>query len=120
MTLVEDDLRSDVLGSTANGESAALGQELGKAEISEFEVAIIGNEKVFRLEISEDDIFAVKVLKAGGDGGCIEAGLVSSEGLHVSEVSEEFATVDEFQDQIEMLGILGESFEGDDEGVVDL
>jgi hypothetical protein len=62
----------------------------------------------------------MKIFEAGGDYGTIKAGLVGGEGLHIAKVGEEFSSVDEFKDEIEISGILGESFEGDDEGVVDL
>lgn len=62
----------------------------------------------------------MKVLKAAGNCGGIESGLISSEGLNISEVSEEFSSVDEFEHQIEIFGVLGKTFESDDEGVVDL
>jgi len=62
----------------------------------------------------------VEVLEARGNGGSVEPGLVGSEGLYVSEVVEEFSSVDELKDEIEIFGVLGESFEVDDEGVADL
>ncbi len=62
----------------------------------------------------------MEIFKAGGNYGAVKSGLVGGEGLHVAKISEEFSSVDEFKDEIEVSGILGESFEGDDEGVVDL
>lgn len=62
----------------------------------------------------------MKVFEAGGDSSAVESGLISGEGFNWSQVSEELTTVDEFQDQVEMFGVLGEAFEVDDEGVADL
>lgn len=62
----------------------------------------------------------MKVFEAGGDSSAVESGLISGEGFDWSQVSEEFTTVDEFQDQVEMFGVLGEAFEVDDEGMADL
>ena len=62
----------------------------------------------------------MKVFEAGCDSGTVESGLISGEGFNWSEVSEELTTVDEFQDQVEMLGVLSEAFEVDDEWVADL
>lgn len=60
------------------------------------------------------------VFEAAGDCGCVESGLVGRERLYVSEISEEFSSIDEFKDKIEILRILGETFESHNEGVVDL
>ena len=84
VALIEDDFGGDVLGRAADGEGPALGEELGKAEVSEFEVAVVGDEEVLGLKVAENDVFGVEVLEAGGDGGGVEAGLVGGEGLHVT------------------------------------
>lgn len=81
MALVENNLRGDVLRSTTNGEGSAFIEDLGETKISQFEVSVIGNEKVFRFEVSENDVLAMKVLEAGGDGSTVEPGLVGSEGF---------------------------------------
>lgn len=120
MPLVEDDLGSDVFGGPADGEGPALSQELGEPEISQFEVAVVADEQVFRLQISEDDVLAMEVFEAGSDDGAVETGLVSGEALHIAEVGKKFPAVDEFQDEVEVFGVLSESLEVDDEGVVDL
>ena len=120
VALVEDDLGSDVFGGSADGEGSSLGEELGEPEVGELEVAVVADEEVFGLEVPEDDVLGVQVFEAGCDDGPVEAGLVGGEGFDVSEVGEELSAVDEFEDKIEVSGILGESFEGDDEGVADL
>ena len=62
----------------------------------------------------------MEVFEAAGDSCPVEAGLVSGEGLNVAEIGEELSAVDEFEDEVKVSGVLGESFEGDDEGVIDL
>lgn len=62
----------------------------------------------------------MEIFEAACHGCSVKACLVSGEGLNVTEVSEELAPVDELENQIEILGILGETFETDNEGVVDL
>ena len=118
--LVEDDFWGDVFGGAADGEGSSLSEELGEPEVCEFEIAVVANEEVFWLEVPEDDVLAVDVFEAAGHGGGVEAGLVGGEGLDVAEVGEELAAVDEFEHQVEILGVLGETFETDNEGVVDL
>ena len=120
VTLVQNNFRSDVFWSSADGEGSAFGQKLGESEVCEFEVAVVADEKVFWFQISEDDVFAVEVFEAAGDGCPVEAGLVGGEGLDVAEIGEELSAVDKFEDEVKVSGVLGESFEGDDEGVIDL
>lgn len=79
MALVEDDFRSNVLGSTADGESSAFIEDFRESEVSEFQVTIVGDKKILWLEVSEDDIFAVQVFEATGDSSCVEPRLVSGE-----------------------------------------
>ena len=52
VALVEDDFGGDVLGRSTDGEGPALGEELGKAEVSEFEVAVVGDEEVFGFKVA--------------------------------------------------------------------
>ena len=48
MSLVKDDLRSNVFRSSTNSEGSAFIENFSKSKISQFQVAIIGNEKIFR------------------------------------------------------------------------
>jgi hypothetical protein len=72
MSLIEDDLGSDVLGCTTDSECSALVEDLGEAKIGKFEIAVIANEQIFRFEIPEDDVFAMQILKARCNRGSIE------------------------------------------------
>ncbi len=120
VALVQDDFRGDVLRGTANGKGSAFIEDFGESEISQFEVSIVGDEKIFGFEVSEDNIFAMKVFEARGNGGCIESGLISGEGLDWSEISEKLTSIDEFENQVKILGVLSKSFKVNDEGVTDL
>ena len=62
----------------------------------------------------------MEILEARSDNWGIESGLVSCEWFNVTEISEELSTIDEFEDKVEVSGVLGESFEIDNEGMVDL
>ena len=81
MALVQDNFRGKVFRGTADGKGSAFVEDFGESEIGKFEVSIVGDEKIFGFEVSEDDVFAVKVFEARGDGGCVEAGLIGGEGL---------------------------------------
>ena len=62
----------------------------------------------------------MEIFEAAGNGSGIEPRLVGREGLYVPQVSEQLSSVDEFKHDIEILRILGETFESHYEGVVDL
>ena len=66
MTLVEQDLRCDVLRSTADS-VCALGDNLCETVVDEFEVAVSSDHDVFGLQVAIDDVLAVQVLEDGGD-----------------------------------------------------
>jgi hypothetical protein len=78
VALVQDDFRGDVFRGTANGKGSAFIEDFCKPEIGQFEVSIISDEKIFGFEVSENNIFAMKVFEARSNGGCIESGLISS------------------------------------------
>lgn len=120
MPLIQNHLRSYVLRRSTDGKRSSLGQKLGKSEVSELQVAIIADQQVFRLEVSEDDVFGVQILKTTGNCGRVEPSLVSSERFHISEVSKELSSVDQLKHEIEISGILSQSFEGDDKRMADL
>ena len=62
----------------------------------------------------------MKVFEARGNGSCIKSGLISGEWLDWSEISEKLTSIDEFENQVKILGVLSKSFEVNDEGVTDL
>lgn len=62
----------------------------------------------------------MQIFKARSHDSTIESRLISSKWLDRSQVSEELTTIDQFQDQIQVLWVLGKTLEIDDEGVTDL
>ena len=69
VSLVEDDLRREVLGSTAQRPCLdGRVDPLGKAEISHLHVAEVVEEEVLGLQVSEDDVLVVQMLKREDDG----------------------------------------------------
>ena len=72
MPLVQQDLGSQVLGSPAQSVGSGL-HVLGKTEISELQVAVLGQQKVLRLQVAEDDILVVEVFEYEDNLGRVEA-----------------------------------------------
>jgi len=93
VALIENNFRGDVLRCSANGEGSPLSQELSKPKVSKFEITVISNQKILRLEVSEDNIFAVQVFKATSDDRAVKTGLISCERLDVSQVCKELSSV---------------------------
>ena len=82
VALVENNLWSNVLWGSADRECSSLVEDLGETEVSEFQVPVVSDQQVLRLQVPEDDVLAVQVLEAGSDCGRVELGLVTREGLH--------------------------------------
>ena len=62
VALVEQHFRRKILGGAAESVSPCFAV-LGKAEVSQFQVAILVNQNVFGLEVTVDDVLCVQVLK---------------------------------------------------------
>lgn len=120
MSLIQNNLRSNVLWCSTDGKSSALSQNLGEPKISQLQIPIISDQQILRLEISEDDVLAMQIFEAACHSRCVKPSLVSRERFHISEIGKQLSSIDEFQHKIEVFGILGESFEVDDERVADL
>lgn len=56
VALIENDFGSDVFGGSTNREGSAFSKEFRKAKVSKFQVAVVSDQKIFRFEISEDDV----------------------------------------------------------------
>lgn len=97
MSLVENNLRGNVFRGSTDCESSSFIEDFSETEISEFKVSIIGDEEIFWFEVSEDDVFAVKILKASRDSSGIEPGLVGSKRFDTSQVSKELSSIDKFK-----------------------
>lgn len=48
-------------------------QLLGKSKVDQFNVSLDVEQKVFRFQISVDDVSAVQVVKSGNDAGRVES-----------------------------------------------
>jgi hypothetical protein len=64
MPLIENNFGCNILGGSTNSEGSSLSQKFGKAKICQFKVSIISNEEILRLEISENDVFVMKIFEA--------------------------------------------------------
>lgn len=71
MTLVEQNLRSDVLWCTTDG-IGTLSNDLSEPEIDQLQKAIISNHDVLRLKVTIDDILSVEVLEDANNLGSIK------------------------------------------------
>ena len=101
MTLIEDDFRADILRSATNCESSAFIQNFGKTKVSESQVSIVPNQQVLWLQISENNVHAVQVLEAAGDGGSVKPALIGCERFDRPHIGEELPSIDELDDQIQ-------------------
>ena len=71
MSLVQQYLRGQVLGSSTKSVGPSF-NHLGKTEISQLEVPVFSDQQVLRLQVTENDVSIVKVLKYQDYLGCIE------------------------------------------------
>lgn len=76
MTLVEEDLWCDILRCAANG-VGAFGDDFCEAVVDQFEVAIVSDHNVLRLQVAINDVFAVQVLEDTCDLRAIKPILIS-------------------------------------------
>lgn len=70
MALVQQDLGSEVFWGPAQSVGSSL-DYLGEAEVSEFEIAVVGNQQVLGFEISENNIFIMQMLENQHDLGSV-------------------------------------------------
>ena len=120
MTLIQDYLWSNVFWCSANGKGSALIEHFGESKVRKFQVPIIGDEQVFRFEVSENDVLVMQIFKTTGHYGTVEPRLICSKGLNRSQVGEQFTAIDQLQDQVKVLRVLGKSLKVYDEGMTDL
>lgn len=118
MALILKNLWRQIFWSATKSKSPVL-NNFRKTEISQFNVPIRGNQDVFRLKITVNDILAMKVLKNEDQLSSIEGGLVGLEHAFFSEMSEELAAGDVFHEEVNVLAVLVHAFEVDDEWVAD-
>mmetsp|Transcript_9518 Transcript_9518/g.15582 ORF Transcript_9518/g.15582 Transcript_9518/m.15582 type:complete len:287 (+) Transcript_9518:501-1361(+) len=117
------DLRSKVLGRSAEGGSAIVVADetfLGDTKVGHADVAIVREEQVLRLQITIEDTAVVEVLETKDDFGTVEASTLLAETLVALEVVEKLTTVDVVHDEEELVGGLERVVEVDEEGVAEL
>lgn len=112
MAFVEENLGGNIFGSTTQG-IGSVEDHFSKAKICEFKVAIGVDEKIFRLQVSVNDVKAVHVFKNRGHLSGIEGSVKRLKLAYTSKVDKEFTSLNELHDNIEVALILVESFELD-------
>lgn len=87
MALVEQDLRGNVFGSSANGVGALL-DDLCEAEIDQFQVAVGRDHDVFGFKITIDHVFGLQVFEYSDYLRTVEFSLMSVEVANSAVISE--------------------------------
>ncbi len=108
VALVQQNLRSDVLRSSANG-VCSLCNDLCKAEVNHLQVAISANHDVLRLQIPVDNVETLKILENRDDLGSVESCLFGVEVADTSVVGEEVSALEEFGDEVNEPVVLHEA-----------
>lgn len=117
-----DDLRCKVLGRSTEGVGAIalLDALLRQAEVRDAYVALAIEDDVLRLEVSVDDVTLVQ----GSDGvdhlSGVELGAVLRESLLAAEISEQFATVEKVNEEVQLGFRLEGKVQADNVRVLDL
>ena len=106
--LVEQDLGSDVLWSSANCVSP-LSDYLSKTKVNHLQVAVCANHDVFWLQVSVDNVEALEVFENGHHLSSIKGSLLWVEVSHASVVREQISSLQQLSDKVDVLVILHES-----------
>jgi len=104
VTRTLDDLRSQILGSSAEtvGLIRHFNALLRQTEISYSDMALSIQQDVLRLEISIDDVFLVECIDGTNDLGGVELSPLLIEPLISAEVSEELTAVQEIDKKVQL------------------
>jgi len=102
---VEEDLRGDVLGGTANGVGSLL-HDLSKAIVDKLEVTINANHNILGLKISVDDILGMQVLEDRSDLGTVELSLLGVEVSNSTVIGEEITTREQLSSEVDVTVVL--------------
>ena len=108
MALVQQDLRGNVLGRSANGVGAFL-DNLCKAEIDQFQIAVSRDHYVLRLQIAIDHVFRLEVFEYSDYLGTVEFSLVRVEVSNSAMVSEKITALEQLCNEVNIPVILHES-----------
>lgn len=83
-------------------------------------MACIIQQDILRLQISVNNLKPMQTLQRAQQFSGIESGAIDIKALFLLQVVEQFAAIDECEDQVKLFGGLEGEFEWDDERVVDL
>lgn len=116
-----DHLRGRIArGSTGRLQGLLLCEGVGEAEVDDFDVLLVIEQQVLRLEVPVDYVEVVHVLDAGDDLLVELAGLFLLQFGVLDDVVEELSTAGVLHDQVELLGRLDDLVQLDDVRVPDL
>ena len=103
MTLAQDDLRSEVLRRSTEGECLTLSAKVDfwKAEVSDADVTFGVQEHILRLQIPVENASRMKVTECLNKLRCVNSHTLLWESVLRSQVSEELTAVEEVDDQIQ-------------------
>ena len=112
VALVHQDLWGQVLGRAAErvGPLARL-QVLHEAEVRELKVARVVDEHVLRLQVAVHELLGVEVLEHEDDLGCVELGERRFKSAEALDDSEEFASFDVLEHDVDGSVVLLNSFQ---------
>ncbi len=107
VSLVDNDLRSEVLWRSAHGPCLVV-DALCKAKISDTDVASVVDEHVLRLKVAEDDIEVVNVFEGNHCLSSKEESLLLREAalFLLLDVGEHLSSVHELKAEVEVLRVL--------------
>mmetsp|Transcript_46168 Transcript_46168/g.118971 ORF Transcript_46168/g.118971 Transcript_46168/m.118971 type:complete len:309 (-) Transcript_46168:476-1402(-) len=119
IALIVNNLRSKVLGGTAEGIGFGIGGHLflNETKICQANVAIEVQEDVLRLEISVHDSLRVKVLEGSNHLSSIEPDLLQGEPSLLLKMSKQITSVHVVENQVQLLWALESKLEADHEGM---
>lgn len=108
VTLIQQDLRGNILWSTANCVSS-LSDNFGETEINHLQEPISTNHNVLWLQIPVDNIKTLKIFKDGYDLSSVEGSLLWVEVSNASVIGEQISSLEKFSHKIDVLIVLHES-----------
>jgi len=119
VTLVQQHLRSKILGGSAESVGTSLAV-LGKTEVGKLQVAFIINEDILGLEITVDDVLRVKVLKHERHLGAIEHGMFGVQFSFSSQIGKQLTASNVLHEEVQVAAVLGESLQAHQERMVNV
>jgi len=108
MTLVQQNLRSDILRSPAN-RVGSLGHNLGESIVDELEITVVCNHDILWLEVTIANVPRVKVLKDAGNLCAIKGRMTTVEVSYCAMVSEQVTATQELSSEVNVTIVLEKS-----------